>query len=111
MAALTLTSLASLSLPAGKYVIFAKAWFDGDPTGSTDTVDCRLRAESDFDVSDATAYKPLIGTPDQPQALTTNLVHEYSAAGTADFVCGSTAAVNAHNVVLTAIKVASLTTG
>jgi hypothetical protein len=115
MAAQTLVQLASLSLPAGKYVIFAKAWFDGDPTGLLDTVDCRLRAESDSDTSSATAYttsSPPSPTPvHQPQMLSNNLVHEYSTAGTADFICGSTNSVSARNVVVTAIKVASLTTG
>jgi hypothetical protein len=109
MAKLTLVKLASLSLPAGKYVIFAKAYFDADP-GIVDTVECTLRAEGDSDVSYATVYKPLSGT-DQPQTLTTNVLHEYSASGTADLICGSTDTVNADQVVVTAIKVATLTTG
>jgi len=110
MAQLTLVKLASLSLSAGKYVIFAKAYFDADP-GIVGTVECTLRAEGDSDLSDATVYKPLSGTPDQPQTLTTNVLHEYSASGTADFICGSTDTVSADHVVVTAIKVASLTTG
>jgi hypothetical protein len=108
MAKLTLTILASLSLPAGKYIIFAKAYFDADP-GNLDTVQCILRAEGDSDTSYATVYKQLSGASDQPQTLTANVLHEYGTGGTADLICGSTDSGTANNVVISAIKVAALT--
>jgi hypothetical protein len=97
----TSTTLTSLSIPSGgKYVVFGKAYM----TSTTLlTVTCTLVAESDFDQTQTFANTG-IGYP-----LQLNVVHEYAAAGSADFKCSASGAgASANFIKVTAVKVANL---
>jgi hypothetical protein len=99
---LTLTTLTNLTIPsAGNYVIWAKAYFTSTAAAA---ITCRLVAGSDFDQSEAS---PDVGAP---QGVALNVVHVYSAAGTADFSCsGSAAGSTANYIKISAMQVGSLT--
>ena len=76
----TYTTLASLSLPVGRYAIFGKLLVEGNDLNSSEL--CRLIAGSD---SDNTA-----GGNDRSTA-SMSLVHEFTSAGTANLQCWSPA--------------------
>jgi hypothetical protein len=98
------TTVASLSLQPGKYVIWAKTYID--PTTGTSVVGCDLRAGDDADISYATVF-----SGPWPATIALTVVHEYGAAGTADLVCTAAGtAGKANRARVTAIKVAKLTT-
>ena len=99
-----LTTLANLSIPqAGKYVLWAKAYFTST-TGVTSVVTCRLEAGTDLDQSQT------VVTTGVPLTLALIVVHEFTAAGSADFRCSTTpGTVSANFIKITAIKVANLT--
>lgn len=94
------TTLVTLPLPAGKYVVLGKLDFDGGGT-----VTCRLRAEGDSDrmLSTATGVGGF--------HCNMQLVHEFTAAGSAileiDTPPGS--GVRGGDAKVTAIRVGSLT--
>jgi hypothetical protein len=100
----SLTTLANLAIPqAGKYVLFAKVY--GMPTGDTTAVTCRLVAGADFDQS-----KLWVRNTAGPTTLVLNVVHEFTAAGSADVQCNYTGiGATAHYIKMSAIKVANLT--
>jgi hypothetical protein len=96
-----LTVLANLSIPqAGKYVIFGKAYFTSTVSG---IVTCELAAATDFDRS------LTFSSSTTPFTLSTNVVHEFAAAGSADFRCSATGTHQANFIKITAIRVANLT--
>jgi hypothetical protein len=98
----TNATLTSLTIPtAGKYVVWAKAYFNG----ASATITCRLVAGSSADEAKVTIYGA--GLPDTISNIVTN---DYAAAGTADFQCAtSTGAPTANFIRIAAIKVANLT--
>lgn len=95
------TTLANLSIPqAGKYAIWAKAYFTSSGSG---IATCQLVAGGDSDqgvVYAATAA---------PEDMSTNVVHEFAAAGSVDFKCATPGALQANFIKITAIKVGNLT--
>jgi hypothetical protein len=96
-----LTTLANLSIPqAGKYVLWAKAYFTSTAIGS---VTCRLVAGADNDQSLSFVQ------PGLPFTLSNLVVHEFTAAGSADFQCSATGTQQANFIKIAAIKVGNLT--
>jgi hypothetical protein len=93
------TTLVTLALPAGRYVVLGKLDFDG-----SGTVTCRLRAGGDSDrmLSTATGIGGFHGNM--------QLVHEFAAAGSAILEIDTPpgAGVRAGDAKVTAIRVGSL---
>lgn len=80
------TKLVSLSLPAGRYVILAQTTIarDVNKNGAQLFAGCRLTAGNDK----ATAVVAGAKAPGATfQTASTTLLHEFAAAGTADFGC------------------------
>jgi hypothetical protein len=101
----TRTVLGTLNLPAGKYVIFAKATLNNN--GATvASWDCDLTAGTDSDATGGGALP--VGTQDDREILTLSVSHEFTSAGSASLGCSSTLAGNAGMVVINAIQVANL---
>jgi hypothetical protein len=99
-----LTTLDSLSIPeAGAYALSAKATIGTTLLGGEATVTCRLEAGADFDQSAVTV------PADSLASLPLQVVHQFTAAGTANFRCASVgidALIGA--IKITAIRVGSL---
>jgi hypothetical protein len=102
----SLTSIANLSIAqAGKYVLLAKVYGSYLTGAGSLKVTCRLVAEGDFDESKLT-----LGVTTTQNTLFLNVVHEYTAAGSADVQCEMPTGTGTANFVkITAIKVANLT--
>jgi hypothetical protein len=100
----SLTTLASLSIPeAGFYVLSAKTAIGTPGTVFLDTtVTCTLEAGADFDQSAVTVL------PDSLASLPLQVVHQFTAAGTANFRCMADGDASAAAIKITAIKVGSL---
>jgi hypothetical protein len=99
-------AIASLDLGAGKYVIWAKGWFQN--AGGPGLVSCTLSAGTQLDRADFTLPTSI--------ASAANLVglHEFAGAGTVELSCsdgGGAVDAVANDVKIAALKVASLTTG
>ena len=96
-------TLTSLSIPsAGKYVVFAKAYFV--TTAAAGTITCTLEAGGDSDKSQTYA---LVG---DPWDLALNVVHEFAGGGSVDFKCSTTGGSSTANFIkITAIQVGNLT--
>jgi hypothetical protein len=78
----SLTTVASLKLPAGSYLLIAKGQVD--TFNNSDIVECDLIAGTDKDKGFVQA-----GTVHQSQILTNTLVHTFIVAGTVDLACGT----------------------
>jgi hypothetical protein len=102
----TRTVLGTLSLPAGKYVLFAKATLNNNG-GAQASWNCDLTAGTDSDVTGGGALP--VGLTDDREILTLSVSHEFAAAGSASLGCSSDQAGNAGEVVINAIKVENLT--
>lgn len=97
------TNLTSLSIPAaGKYVVWAKAFFASTGAG---VVSCALVAGADNDQTQTWVQSGL------PFAMPLNVVHEFAAAGSVDFRCAypGSGTATANQIKVTAIKVSNLT--
>lgn len=96
------TTLTTLNIPAaGKYVLWSKALITGSANG---IATCQLVAGTDLDQSQSFAGSTT------PFTLSNIVVHEFAAAGTADFKCGATTAtLSASWIKIAAIKVGNLT--
>jgi hypothetical protein len=104
-----LGTIASLPIPsAGSYVIVAKAILHDDVSTSV-FAECQLFAGGDYDFAEA----GLNGTTPSWLNYATvalNVVHQYTAAGTADLKCdGFGVATDASWIKITAIRVGTLT--
>ena len=112
MAADTGTTLATMSaLPPGSYVINAKLWIS-TTSATTRVFTCVLQAGSDYDTS-ATRLQ-LDGTNNVTHAaIPLQVVHTTTSPFSATVTCaydgGASLVVQAHDVKITAISVASLT--
>jgi hypothetical protein len=96
------TTLANLSIPtAGKYVLWAKAYVTATAVG---TATCKLVAGADSDTSVTFAN---VGAT--TFTLSNLVVHEFAAAGSADFQCAATGTLQANFIKIAAIRVANLT--
>lgn len=97
-----LTTIANLTIPqAGRYVLWAKVTLSATASGN---VTCRLNAGTNFDQSQSYTF----GTANS--TLTTIVVNEYAAAGSADFQCQANTGTLAANLIkIAAIRVANLT--
>jgi len=97
-----LTTLANLTIPqAGRYVLWAKVTLSATVGGNAT---CRLNAGTNFDQSQSFTF----GTVNS--SLTTIVVNEYAAAGSADFQCQAhTGTLAANFIKIAAIRVGNLT--
>jgi hypothetical protein len=78
----TPTTMASLQLPAGSYLLAAKGQIDTQV--STDIVECDLVAGADKDVAFVQG-----GTSHESAILTNSLVHVFATAGTVNLTCAT----------------------
>jgi hypothetical protein len=102
----TLKTVASMSLGAGSWAIFAKAFLHGGTKPSV--VLCQLTAGADFDPADA-ALETGPGSAFE-QTIALNVVHKFSTAGSVTLACkspGTTVSVN--YIKITAIQAGTLT--
>lgn len=102
----TLKTVASMSLGAGGWAIFAKAFLHGGASPSV--VTCQLTAGADFDPTDA-ALETGPGTAFE-QTIALNVTHKFATAGKVTLACkspGTTVSVNF--IKITAIKAGTLT--
>jgi hypothetical protein len=97
----TPTVVASLNLPAGSYVFFAKGQID--TFNNSDIVECDLGAGTDTDRSFGQG-----GSSHQSQILTNTVVHAFPTAGTANLTCTGFGAGQLSQVRLSAISVGSI---
>jgi hypothetical protein len=106
----TLTTIRSLALPAGKYFIMAKGILNNND-GTPQQVECYLTAGSDSDGPAGEYYTIGAQGTDDREVAVLQLVHDFTAGGTATLACNSTAANS--NIIgprIAAIKVGSITT-
>ncbi|MGH3033396.1 MAG: hypothetical protein ACRDON_02425 [Gaiellaceae bacterium] len=99
-------AIASLDLGAGKYVIWAKGWFQN--AGAPGLVTCTLTTGAQLDRADFTLPTSI--------ASAANFVglHEFGTAGTVELSCsdgGGAVDAVANDVKIAALKVATLATG
>jgi hypothetical protein len=101
-----MTTIAYLSLPPGKYAIFAKAYFSN--TGAVGaSMNCQLVAGADYDQN---RFLLDVAPSAFIEAPAFEVLHEFSSAGEADLRCDdSGASVFANFMKIHAIKVANLT--
>lgn len=96
-------AIASLNLGAGKYVIWAKGWFQN--AGGPGLISCTLRTGAQLDRADFTLTTSV--------ASAANFVglHEFGTAGTVELSCsdgGGAVDAAANDVKIVAVKVATL---
>jgi hypothetical protein len=96
------TTIGGLTIPqAGNYLIWGKAYFTSSLAA---VVTCVLQAGSDLDQSQTSV------SSGSPAALSLNVGHSFSAAGSVDFKCdGSVPGASANYIKISAIRLASLT--
>lgn len=102
----TLKTVASMSLGAGSWSIFAKAFLHGGASPSV--VTCQLTAGADFDPADAALEKGAGTAFEQTVAL--NVAHKFTTPGNVTLACkspGTTVSVN--YIKITAIQAGTLT--
>jgi hypothetical protein len=100
-----LATVGSLAVPqAGAYVVVAKGQFDIEAVPTAALV-CELTAGNDTDSSQ-------LNLPSGKQTLANLLTHRFASPGTIDYRCQASGPdVEAERVVITAIRVGSLTSG
>jgi hypothetical protein len=104
----TRTVLGTLNLPAGKYMIFAKATLNNN--GATvASWDCDLTAGTDLDQTGGGSLPVGPNGADDREILTLSVSHEFTAAGSVTLGCSASLAGNAGMVVINAVKVENLT--
>lgn len=97
-------TIATLSVPAGLYVIFAKGYVAVHPNNGASGVSCRLQAGADFDRSK-------VGVDDREnlrtgkQSFALNVLHHFKTGGTIKLICS----IDAQSVDFSFIKVTALT--
>lgn len=101
-----LTTVVSLPVPAGIYVISGKS-VANNVDASLALIDCRLTAEGDFDQ----ARVELAPTAeDDLKEVSFNVTHEFAADGVIDLSCNDFGSnVTLEDIKITAIKVGALT--
>lgn len=104
------TQLAALPLPAGKYVVFAKAWIWNRDANARALVRCDLAAGG---ASDYNRISPSAAGTTTAFRLATNLMLtvELAAAGSATLTCDDHDSGNptAHSVRISAVRVGTMT--
>lgn len=104
------SSLGSLNVPAGNYVIVANTWAWNTSLSGNVLIDCNLTAGADSD--EVRAELAQLDGGGDAQSLAFNLAHTYSAAGTISLACNVfSKTVSFSNITITAIQVGSLTKG
>jgi hypothetical protein len=97
----TPTTVAALTLPAGSYVLSAKAQVD--TLSASDIVECDLVAGTNSDRSFVQG-----GASHESQILTNSLVHQFAEAGPVQLSCNAITGGTLSQVRLTAIQVANV---
>jgi hypothetical protein len=101
-------TVATLSLPAGKYLVMGRTWVTND---AGDNAECDLVASADGSETGTftkDSMKVSSGTSDDTPAMTT-LVHEFTSAGVVKAHCvGQFDGGTAHRPTITAIEVGAI---
>jgi hypothetical protein len=103
----TLRTIATLRVPAGNYIVFAKlsVW---DGVNEADTLTCKLVAGKDFDTSVTVLTGNTAGYVNYA-AMALNVVHHFSARGKINLQCtGGSIDTSANWIKISAIKAGSL---
>lgn len=97
-----------LNLPAGSYVIFAKAWLENQDAVNATSAGCQLDAGGASD-EDVLKLEPS-GTNAFRGAVAVNIAVTLSSPGVAQLSCftGALVTITANDAVVTAIQVGSL---
>jgi hypothetical protein len=112
---LAYTSLAHLNLPAGRYVVFGKAFFTNiSPGNGESTINCQLQAGANTDEAEVQLQPP--NNPTETEGIVAlNVGTTLSAAGGVDLNCedggpgSGTGLTQAQFISVSAIQVATLT--
>jgi hypothetical protein len=104
--ATTRTELGTLSVPAGKYLIFAKATLNNNDA-SVASWNCDLTAGTSQDATGGGAL-PVGAATDDREILTLSVSHEFAAPGSISLGCSASASGNAGMVIINAIRVENL---
>ena len=98
----TLTSIVSLSLPKGKFLILGKVWVSGSEP--TFTAICNTGVGANTDSALAAAYSGPAGA-NTGDTITMHVVHELAAPGTAALRCWTPRAASWGEATLTAVQI------
>jgi len=97
-------TIATLSVPTGRYAIFAKGYVEAHPSDAASLVSCRLQAGGDFDRAKVGVDgRDNLQTEQQSFAL--NVLHHFQVGGTIQLVCS----INGSGVDFRFIKITALT--
>jgi hypothetical protein len=108
----TLGVIATLPLPAGDWVVFAKAWAEDQTAGFSTRLDCSLGAGSEVDTVVARLQDPTVTGSAFRSTLAFNVPARLSTAGQAVLECqaGGGSSVTINDIRISAIEVGSLST-
>lgn len=102
------TTLRTLNLPAGSYVLFAKGLLNNNDA-TVEQFECRLTAGTSVDGAGEVISIGVQGGPDERKHAVMHLTPTFTAPGTATFSCSTTAvAANVGGPRLTAMQVSSI---
>lgn len=100
--------MGSLSVPAGKYVVWAKGLFNSNDA-AVSTAFCFLKGNSEEDnFSDGVRIGPEGG--DDREIVTLGIAPQFATAGEITLSCKTNIGANVGKVVISAISVENLTT-
>lgn len=104
----TLGTIATLNVPAGRYVVIANATMFNQSNTNSPLDSCSLTAGGD---SDLQRFDVAGATSDDQESYTGTVVHDFAAAGAIGLSCqdGGTGDVKAQNLKITALQVGALT--
>jgi len=109
-----LEGIAKLALPEGRYAITATVNVVNDDLNNANSIDCKLSAGADFDITGLDlSHAPSVGEDlvNDFGRLTLQVVHEFSAPGDAVVSCGAFFASRWSFLKITAIRVGALSNG
>ena len=105
------TTLRTLSLPAGKYLIHATGLADNNDSGVNRVFNCQLTAESDTSNFGGSSLATGPNAENDREALHLILAHEFANPGAATFSCSTNATTGVvSGPRLDAVKVGDITT-
>jgi hypothetical protein len=105
--ATTRTELGTLSVPAGKYLIFAKATLNNNDA-TVASWNCDLTAGTSTDATGGGALPVGAQGADDREILTLSVSHEFAAPGSISLGCSASVSGNAGMVIINAVRVETL---
>ena len=99
-----------INVPAGKYVITAKAYLENQSTAASTSASCSLVADGHVDNSLVKLESANGSTLAFRQAVSMSMVHEFASAGQIDVRCGTGGGIttNAEEISVWAVQVDTL---